>query len=57
VGSRVFIDSTKQPNHSWAIYHIRGAPAQFVGIVFDQLDQESAITQAIEECDIPVKPA
>jgi hypothetical protein len=43
----------KQPNHSWAIYHIRGTPAQFIGIVFDQPDQESAIKKAIEEYDIP----
>jgi hypothetical protein len=45
--------TTNQPNHSWAIYHIRGTPAQFIGIVFDQPDQESAIKQAIEEYDIP----
>jgi hypothetical protein len=43
----------KQQTHSWAIYPIRGTPAQFVGIVFDQPDQESAIKKAIEEYDIP----
>jgi hypothetical protein len=43
----------KQQTHSWAIYHIQGTPAQFVGIVFDQPDQESAIKKAIEEYDIP----
>jgi type I restriction enzyme M protein len=26
---------TKQTNHSWAVYHIRGTQAQFVGIVFN----------------------
>jgi hypothetical protein len=24
---------TRQANHSWAVYHIRGTPAQFVGRV------------------------
>jgi hypothetical protein len=43
----------RPPTHSWAIYHIRGTPAQFIGIVFDQPDQESAIKKAIEEYDIP----
>jgi hypothetical protein len=44
---------TKQRNRSWAIYHIRGTPAQFVGIVYDQPDEESAIKQATEEFQIP----
>jgi hypothetical protein len=45
--------TTKQQNHSWAIYHIRGTPAQFVGIVFDQPDEQSAIKKAIEEFKVP----
>ena len=45
--------TTKQPTHSWAIYHVRGTPAQFIGIVFDQPDQESAIKIAIQEFKIP----
>jgi hypothetical protein len=44
---------TKQPNPSWAVYHIRGTPAQFVGIVYDQPDEDAAIKQAIEEFQIP----
>jgi hypothetical protein len=32
---------TKQ--HSWAVYHIRGTPAQFVGIVYDQPDDRAAL--------------
>jgi hypothetical protein len=44
---------TKEPTHSWAIYHIRGTPAQFISIVFDQPDEQSAIKRAIEEYDIP----
>jgi hypothetical protein len=43
----------KPPTDSWAIYHLKGTPAQFIGIVFDQPDQESAIKKAIEEYDIP----
>jgi hypothetical protein len=41
----------------WAIYHIRGTPAQFVGIVYDAPNEESAIKKAIEEYDYPGKPA
>jgi hypothetical protein len=45
--------SKQQSNHSWAIYHIRGTPAQFIGIVFDQPDEQTAIKRAIEEYDVP----
>jgi hypothetical protein len=45
--------TTKPQTHSWSVYHLKGTPAQFVGIVFDQPDQESAIKKAIEEYDIP----
>jgi hypothetical protein len=38
---------------SWAIYHIRGTPAQFVGIVYDQPDEKAAIRGAIEEFKVP----
>jgi hypothetical protein len=44
---------TKQRNSSWAIYHIRGTPAQFVGIVYNQPDEQAAIKQAIEEFKVP----
>jgi hypothetical protein len=45
--------SKPQSNHSWAIYHIRGTPAQFIGLVFDQPDEQSAIKKAIEEYNVP----
>jgi hypothetical protein len=44
---------TKRPSHSWAIYHLKGTPAQLVGIVDNQPDEESAIKAAIEEFDVP----
>ena len=40
---------SKQRNHSWAVYHIRGTPAQFIGIVYDAPDEKTAIRKAIEE--------
>jgi hypothetical protein len=46
---------TKQPNHSWSIYRLRGTPAQPIGIVYDEPDEQAAIKRAIEEFKVPEK--
>ena len=45
----------KAPNqtYSWAVYHLKGTPAKFVGIVDNQPDEESAIKAAIEGYNVP----
>jgi hypothetical protein len=45
---------TKQPNYSWAVYHLKSTPAKLVGNVDNQPDEESAIQQAIEQFNVPV---
>ena len=42
----------QQASRSWAVYHIRGTPAQFVGLVYDQPDEQSAIAKAIEQYEV-----
>ena len=44
--------TSKQQDHSWNVYRLRGTPAQFVGIV-DAPDERSAIEKAIEEFKVP----
>jgi hypothetical protein len=44
---------TKPPNHSWSVYRLRGTPAQLVGIVYDQPDEQAAIKRAIQEFNVP----
>jgi hypothetical protein len=39
--------------HSWSAYHIRGTPAQLIGIVCNAPDGESAIKRAIEDFEVP----
>ncbi len=40
---------TKQQTYSWVVYRLRGTPAQFIGPIHDQHDEQAAIKQAIEE--------
>jgi hypothetical protein len=44
---------TKQPNHSWIVYRVRGTPAQLIAIVYDAPDEQSAINKAIAEFGVP----
>jgi hypothetical protein len=44
---------TKPETHSWSIYRLRGTPAQLVGIVHGEPDEQAAIKRAIEEFKIP----
>ena len=44
---------TKPEAYSWAVYHLKGTPAQLVGIVWNQPDEQSAIAAAIEEYKVP----
>jgi hypothetical protein len=45
---------TKQPERrSWAVYHIRGTPAQFTGLVYHAPDGQAAIAKAIEQYEVP----
>jgi hypothetical protein len=42
----------KPETHSWAVYHLKGTPAQLVG-VWNQPDEKSAIEAAIREYKVP----
>jgi len=47
---------TKRPiqaqKTSWAIYHLKHTPAEFVGIIDDAPDAETAIERAVEKLGV-----
>jgi hypothetical protein len=44
---------TKRLNHTWSVYRLRGTPAQLIGVVYDQPDEQTAIKHAIEQLKVP----
>jgi hypothetical protein len=45
--------ATDQAANPFLGYHLKGTPAQFIGLVFDQPDDQAAIKRAIEEFKMP----
>jgi hypothetical protein len=45
--------TSKQHNSSWRIYRLRGTPAQLIGLVHDQPDEQAAIKVAFEQFKTP----
>jgi hypothetical protein len=45
--------ATNRKTHSWVVYRLRGTPAQLIGIVYHQPDEQAAIKKAIEEFNVP----
>jgi hypothetical protein len=44
----------KEPQqHSWQIYHLRGTPAQYLGLV-EAPDEQAAVKKAIVELNVPL---
>jgi len=43
----------KQKTHIWAVYHIKGTPAKFMGFIYDAPDEQTAIARAIKKYSVP----
>lgn len=39
--------------HSWAVYHLKGTPAELVGFIDNAPDEQTAIARAIEKYNVP----
>ncbi len=37
-----------QKTHIWAVYHIKGTPANFMGFIYDAPDEQTAIARAVQ---------
>jgi hypothetical protein len=48
---------SKRLNHTWSVYRLRGTPAQLIGVVYDQPDEQTAIKRAIEQFEVPENSA
>jgi hypothetical protein len=42
----------KQKTHIWAVYHLTGTPAKFMGFIYDAPDEQTAIALAIEKYQV-----
>jgi hypothetical protein len=50
--------TTKQPEpHSWAVYRVKGTPAELVRSIDNAPDEQTAIARAIEEYEVPLTSA
>lgn len=44
---------TRQEAQSWAVYHLKGTPAELVGIIDDAPDEQTAIERVIAQYKVP----
>ena len=44
--------ANNQKTHSWVVYRLRSTPAQLIGVVYGQPDEQAAIKKAVEEFNV-----